>query len=217
VLVGAAMLAVSTFLPLTEPTGLLRYVQQNTLIQHDGWMYLAAAVALAAAGIRAFYDSKTSAAPLSVSLLAAVGVVLWATNSGMRTLYPVSADGTPDTSGPGLTSAWGISIYVAGLGVALAIGGSLLQRPTAAGDFGGFAAGKKKCPDCAETILADAHVCKHCGYRFPIAPAAAAPAAPAPLKDRMVRCRSCGSVEYVSASSITPICTSCSKPLQLSS
>jgi len=29
----------------------------------------------------------------------------------------------------------------------------------------------KKCPDCAETILADAHVCKHCGYRFaPSAP-----------------------------------------------
>jgi hypothetical protein len=24
----------------------------------------------------------------------------------------------------------------------------------------------KKCPDCAETILIDAKVCKHCGYRF---------------------------------------------------
>lgn len=29
-------------------------------------------------------------------------------------------------------------------------------------------------PDCAETILADAKVCKHCGYRFP----------PLPLHDR---------------------------------
>lgn len=25
---------------------------------------------------------------------------------------------------------------------------------------------RKRCPDCAETILADARVCKHCGYRF---------------------------------------------------
>jgi len=25
---------------------------------------------------------------------------------------------------------------------------------------------QKQCPDCAETILADARVCKHCGYRF---------------------------------------------------
>ena len=24
----------------------------------------------------------------------------------------------------------------------------------------------KKCPDCAELVLAEARVCKHCGYRF---------------------------------------------------
>lgn len=33
----------------------------------------------------------------------------------------------------------------------------------------------KKCPDCAVTILADAKVCKHCGYRF--SPAASSPGA----------------------------------------
>lgn len=27
--------------------------------------------------------------------------------------------------------------------------------------------GRRKCPDCAETVLAEARVCKHCGYRFP--------------------------------------------------
>jgi hypothetical protein len=26
-----------------------------------------------------------------------------------------------------------------------------------------------KCPDCAEAVLADANVCKHCGYRFALA------------------------------------------------
>jgi hypothetical protein len=31
---------------------------------------------------------------------------------------------------------------------------------------------KKQCPDCAETVLADARVCKHCGYRFEEAVAA---------------------------------------------
>ena len=37
--------------------------------------------------------------------------------------------------------------------------------------MGGTSAGgqTKKCPDCAETILADAKVCKHCGYRFALA------------------------------------------------
>ena len=24
----------------------------------------------------------------------------------------------------------------------------------------------KKCPDCAELVLVEARVCKHCGYRF---------------------------------------------------
>lgn len=26
--------------------------------------------------------------------------------------------------------------------------------------------GEKRCPDCAEAVLADARVCKHCGFRF---------------------------------------------------
>jgi len=29
---------------------------------------------------------------------------------------------------------------------------------------------QKRCPDCAEIILVDARVCKHCGYRFTPAP-----------------------------------------------
>lgn len=29
---------------------------------------------------------------------------------------------------------------------------------------------QKKCPDCAEFVLAEARVCKHCGYRFAVEP-----------------------------------------------
>ncbi len=43
----------------------------------------------------------------------------------------------------------------------------------------------KVCPDCAETVLADARVCKHCGYRFAPAtssePATRPPATPQPV------------------------------------
>jgi Uncharacterised protein family UPF0547/Protein of unknown function (DUF2510) len=42
--------------------------------------------------------------------------------------------------------------------------------PVASGAPGPAGAATKKCPDCAETVLADAKVCKRCGYRF--APAA---------------------------------------------
>jgi Uncharacterised protein family UPF0547 len=32
----------------------------------------------------------------------------------------------------------------------------------------------RQCPDCAETILTEARVCKHCGYRFDLVGAAGA-------------------------------------------
>ena len=41
-----------------------------------------------------------------------------------------------------------------------------------------YVPGAKKCPDCAETVLADARVCRHCGYRF--APPADGKAEPKP-------------------------------------
>lgn len=55
------------------------------------------------------------------------------------------------------------------------IGSVLLGRPDKdiPEDWALEEAGEKKCPDCAETVLADAKVCKHCGYRF-------APAGPSP-------------------------------------
>jgi hypothetical protein len=42
----------------------------------------------------------------------------------------------------------------------------------------------KQCPDCAETVLAEAHVCKHCGYRFDEAPPPAKLLTLADLSDR---------------------------------
>ena len=40
------------------------------------------------------------------------------------------------------------------------------EAPQAAHAAAAVKAPTKKCPDCAETILTDAKVCKHCGYRF---------------------------------------------------
>jgi predicted RNA-binding Zn-ribbon protein involved in translation (DUF1610 family) len=162
VLVGAALLAVSTFLPLDEATGLFRFVQQNTLIQHDGWLVIIGALALAASGFRAYITRDDWLIPLVVSIFTAIGIIIWATNTDMRTLYPVGLDGTADSSKPGQVADWGISIYVAGLGVLLGFVGSLTLRQS-----GGE---KKKCPECAETVLADAQVCKHCGHHFPDVP-----------------------------------------------
>ena len=52
IIVGAVALAISTFLPLVEPTGTFRTVEHNTLIQRGGWMVIALAFGIAASGYR---------------------------------------------------------------------------------------------------------------------------------------------------------------------
>ena len=50
---------------------------------------------------------------------------------------------------------------------------SLFLSPIIAGAFlllAGNATPKKKCPKCAEQVLAEATVCKHCHHNFPAQP-----------------------------------------------
>jgi Superinfection immunity protein len=71
----------------------------------------------------------------------------------------------------------------------------------------------KKCPDCAETVLADARACKHCRYRF-------APSAPharqelAPLKSAKVRCHHCQHVQMAPLGLSTFVCEQCNTKLK---
>jgi hypothetical protein len=57
----------------------------------------------------------------------------------------------------------------------------------------------KKCPDCAETILADAKVCKHCGYRFP---------------STNLRCNKCQHVQAVPQGQLSFVCDGCGTKLK---
>jgi len=77
----------------------------------------------------------------------------------LRTLDPVGPDGNPITTQPGMVANIGMAIYVAGAGIAAAFVGSVMLLRSRQ-------AKTKKCPVCAETVLADAKVCKRCGYRF---------------------------------------------------
>ena len=113
ILIGASMVAISAFLPLLEPIGMFRLIQQNALIQQGGWVYVAGAVALAAAGVRGFINVRDWSQPLIVSVIGVVGMIVWAANTGMRTLYPVGPNGDAITTGSGQVADWGIAIYVA--------------------------------------------------------------------------------------------------------
>jgi hypothetical protein len=72
----------------------------------------------------------------------------------------------------------------------------------------------KKCPDCAETILADARVCKHCGYRFTPTSALTGPPTQAPTKSTKVKCHHCQHVQVVPLSQQTFACEECGTKLR---
>ena len=158
VLVGAVAMAISAFLPLVEPTGTFRIIQHNTLIQRGGWMLIALALGIAASGYRVSQGRWTARWVPIVLCVSAAGLIVLNAKL-LRTLYPVSSDGNPITTQPGIVASPGIALYVLGAGVAAAfIGSVMLLRSRQAKT--------KKCPYCEETVLADANVCKHCAYPF---------------------------------------------------
>jgi ribosomal protein S27AE len=70
----------------------------------------------------------------------------------------------------------------------------------------------KVCPDCAETILADAKVCKHCGYRgvAPKSPIPAPkPAAAAPVAKWTVTCPLCNAEQRIPETAVRYTCGKC--------
>jgi hypothetical protein len=174
--VGGVLLALASFLPLDQPSGAFARVQSNTLIQHGYWWVLIGAAAIVLAALRAFTTGKRSetTSVLVLGVIAAVLVIYAAQDTSLRTLYPIGASGEPEVSAPGTVVPLGIAIYVAGAGVLLALIGGWTMRQTAAAVPAVEPEATTRCPECAETILAAARVCKHCGHR--LEPAASDPA-----------------------------------------
>src|SRR5271167_4148182 len=120
VLVGAAALAISMFLPLAQPAGGLPIVGNNTLFQEIGWRVFFLPFFLVSSGYHAS-QGKPGARWFLVGLCAigAVGIALLGSDKGLRTLYPVGPGGAVDTTQPGVVTSLDIAIYVAAAGVAV--------------------------------------------------------------------------------------------------
>lgn len=155
---GGVLLAVSAFLPLDEPKSILERISKNTLIQHEGWwlIVLGAVIVLAAA--------TPERHPIKVCILSLIAgglIAHFALDKELRTLYPIGSGSEAEATGNGVVVPLGLAVYVAGAG---ALSGF-------AGGWTMFSSRKlvepgeetQRCPDCAETILTAARVCKHCG------------------------------------------------------
>ena len=161
---GAAVLAViSVFLPRVESDTFIR-VQENTLIQSgDGWLLVGCALGLAGAAYRAYRERTRTWAVLILGIVIC-GFAVYA-GSGDRlkleSAGSVFGEQVTDTASPG------VGIYAAGSAGVLAIfaGWSLAGKSGTALEPEP-AQQTRTCPECAETVLEEARVCKHCGYRF---------------------------------------------------
>lgn len=218
---GGIVMVIATFLPLWEPTGRFRTVVDNTMVQHGGWWLILFALAIVVNGFLVSIGKGGRWRAVIGCAVSAGYLFIAATDKSSRTLYPVNLDGSVDSSGPGIVADLGIAIYVGWVGVAVAFAGSLMvagvvKVPTATSPPDDSRP-TKKCPDCAETILADAHVCKHCGYRYPIPtkapPTSGAPqtkaarkAAPGP---RTVVCPECAAKQTIRATAPKFKCGRC--------
>ncbi len=142
-IVGATAMAIAAFLPLNEPTGVFRAVEHNTLIQRGGWMLVLLAIGMAVGGFRANQrKGNWLALPIVLCVVAAWGIFNLATNKNLRTLYPVEANGSLDTSQPGVVAPFGLAIYLAGVGVGVALIGSVILAQT----------GRRSAPDAPQEL-----------------------------------------------------------------
>jgi ribosomal protein L32 len=166
--VGGLLFALASFLPLDEPGGAFARVQSNSLIQHSEWWLLIVGAAIVVVALRSYTSGqRKQATSVLVLSVIAVGMAIYvAQNTGLRTLYPIGLSGEPEETGAGTVVPLGIAIYVAGAGALLALLGGWTMRRTAEIVTAAEDEATQRCPDCAETILAAARVCKHCGYRL---------------------------------------------------
>jgi hypothetical protein len=182
-LAGAAATIIAVFLPRAESSAFsLGGIEQNTLIQSgDGWPFILFAIAIIGAVYRSYSQGKKS---WLVPILAVwiIGMAYYqGTNKDKMTLYRIDpSTGSADYSAPSVKASPGVGIYVAGVGGLLALAGGWQMRrdaepaaetrppasPAVAPPPAPPAVSTKNCPDCAETVMAEARVCRFCGYRF---------------------------------------------------
>lgn len=157
-LAGAALMVISVFLPRVESSTFGK-VAKNTLIQSgDGWAFIVLGIVVAATVHRATQEGTRPWGPLICGLIV-IGLAIY-DGSGER----LDLTGSSFAGGPLSERAnAGIGIYAAGAGGLLSfIAGYVIRRSSDT-----VRAQHKQCPDCAETVLANAHICRYCGHRFP--------------------------------------------------
>jgi hypothetical protein len=164
-LLGAILVLVGSFVPIHSLGSLP--IANNSFVSGGDWWILALPLAM---GVTAAYLLLEAAEPkawrIVVPSLIALGVGIYGQTSKFQTLQ-LSDLGQQLLGQQSVKASAGAGVWLVLAGGVLGLAGAGILsgrwQPAGAPDYGRRT---KKCPDCAERILADANVCKHCGYRF---------------------------------------------------
>jgi hypothetical protein len=160
-LLGAAMCVLGLFLPTYENPG-FSSIAKNTMIQQGAVVWTVVIFgALFAVDLFRAYQSKRPPRWAELVFPVTVGLSTARLLKG-TTLYPV-VGGAADTTASGLHAAAGAGVYVTFAGAVICALGIVAMRQWPGREL-------RQCPACAETVLAQAHVCKHCGQRLDAPP-----------------------------------------------
>lgn len=156
-LLGAGMTVLGLFLPANENPGFAQ-VDKNTLIQQGVvvWSVVIFGAVFVIDLARSYQRKKR---PNWGELLFPITVgTSTARLLGGTTLYPI-VNGSPDSGASGVHAAAGTGVYVVLAGAVISALGIIAMRAWPGREL-------QHCPECAETILSEARVCRHCGYRL---------------------------------------------------
>jgi Uncharacterised protein family UPF0547 len=165
--IAAVVLAiVSLFLPELESTSFL-HIAHNTQIQNGGWLILGCSVGILGAVYRV-YSKRTTTWTVFVLGLIILGSAIYA-GTGSRT--KLESVGSIAGESVVVHGSPAIGIYASGAAGLIAMFAGLILAGHVFDSYKGAERLTKSCPDCAETVMAAARVCKHCGHQFDAAAA----------------------------------------------
>ena len=161
---GAVLMVIACFLPRVESTKFFQVVDNTLVASGDGFIFIGLAVIVVAATYRLYQQGSQS---WVVCVLGLLGIAL-AVYNGTGDALELESVGGSSLNRVTETASPGVGIYAAGVGAAMVAYGGLLLAGRGIWPAAAQAPARptRACPDCAETVLAEARVCKHCGYRF---------------------------------------------------
>jgi cbb3-type cytochrome oxidase subunit 3 len=161
--VAAGLAVVSAFLPALESSA-FSVIEKNTLIQSGGgFLILGCAVGIFGAAYRVYQQRTTSWAVFILGVII-LGTAIYSGTGSRTKLESVLSVGGQSLSVKGSPA---VGLYAAGAaGLMAMFAGVMLAGHVVSSFDAGSSKPTKTCPDCAETVLDAARVCKHCGHQF---------------------------------------------------